>query len=351
MKRKIFFQIVLGILVLSIGIGLGFFVFSKIKNNKSQTNSDSSEIPKISIEELKQKMDSQEDFILIDSRSQVEYEEEHIKEAISVPYNKIEEIASGLDKNKEIIIYCRGEACGTSRAMGSKLKEMDFENVKEFPYKVKDWKNFGGEADKGPDVETKSQQNIFSLLKQTFAKSGFECCLSDKISWILGVVFWILFILGLILFFTWFWKLDNRLFLRKQPISTIAILLIILSTGLISLSNFYYKSEPLVILPPQDMAPFPGFIISAKDKTKEAYMFATEKPETLDQISCHECQDCNKDIETLKDCFIAGVNPEGIDYTVQAVYCSKCVNAALDVEKLLDEGKSLQEIQSYIDNK
>ncbi len=341
MRKKLFWQIFLGILVISIGIGLGFFTFSKIKNKSQSEPVESAEIPKISIEELKQKMEFGEDFVLIDSRSQVEYEEEHIKGAISVPYPQTEEVASGLDKNKEIIIYCRGEKCGTSRTMGKKLIELGFENVKELPHKIKEWKEIGGETEKGHDVETKSQQSYFSLFKQIFAKSGFG-------NWVLGVGFWVLFILGLILFFTWFWKLDNRLFLRKQPISVISILLIIFGAGTIAVANFYQKSEPLIISPPQDMAPFPGFIISASQNTKEAYMFVTEKPETLEKISCLQCQQCNQDIKNLKDCFITNISPEGIDYTVQALYCTKCVNATLEVKKLLEEGKSLEEIREYI---
>jgi rhodanese-related sulfurtransferase len=341
MRKKLFFPIILGIFVLALGIALGIYISLKLKKGTSET--ESLEIPKISIEELKQKMDKGENFVLIDSRSSVEYEEEHIKGAISIPYQQREELASNLDKNKEIIIYCRGEKCGTSEVSGKKLIALGFKNVKELKGGVKEWKEAGGKTEKGPDVTTKPQQNTFSFLQQVFAKSGFG-------NWVLGFGFWVLFILGLILFFIWFWKLENRLFLRKQPISLISILLIILAAGLIATANFYQKSEPIVILPPQDMSPFPGFVISASQNTKEAYMFATEKPETLDQIPCW-CEDCNKDIKTVKDCFITRVNPEGIDYTIQALYCKKCVNIALEVKKLLNEGKSLQEIQSYIENK
>jgi rhodanese-related sulfurtransferase len=74
-------------------------------------------------------------FILVDLRSQEEYEEEHIIGAINIPayrnpdesaYDEIDRIVSEfskLPKNKDIIIYCYSIPCMTGRKIGKVLAE------------------------------------------------------------------------------------------------------------------------------------------------------------------------------------------------------------------------------------
>ncbi|NES86525.1 MAG: rhodanese-like domain-containing protein [Moorea sp. SIO2B7] len=74
-------------------------------------------------------------FILVDLRSQQEYEKEHIIGAINIPayvtpeqsaYGDVERIVtefSKLSKNKEIIVYCYSMPCMTGRKIGKMLAD------------------------------------------------------------------------------------------------------------------------------------------------------------------------------------------------------------------------------------
>lgn len=44
-------------------------------------------------------------YIIVDVRTKEEYDEEHIKDAINIPYDVIKD--SNLDKNKTIMVYCK----------------------------------------------------------------------------------------------------------------------------------------------------------------------------------------------------------------------------------------------------
>jgi hypothetical protein len=67
-------------------------------------------VPRLTVEELLQKIEQNEDVLIVDTRKDVEtaFQEGHIKGAVSVPF---ERIVSGEwvlpdDKDREIILYC-----------------------------------------------------------------------------------------------------------------------------------------------------------------------------------------------------------------------------------------------------
>lgn len=45
-------------------------------------------------------------YIIVDVRTKEEYESSHIKNAINIPYDEIDENVN-LDKNKKILVYCQ----------------------------------------------------------------------------------------------------------------------------------------------------------------------------------------------------------------------------------------------------
>lgn len=67
----------------------------------------------LSMYEVEQKLKNKE-AILLDLRDKSEYDNEHIEGAISVPLNDLEQCIEHLDKEKEIIAYCRGKFCAFS---------------------------------------------------------------------------------------------------------------------------------------------------------------------------------------------------------------------------------------------
>ena len=97
----------------------------------------------ITAEEAKQIMDSSEGYIILDVRTQEEYDQGHIPGAILIPNTEIEVRAEEelTDKDQLILVYCRSGR--RSKLAAEILVELGYTNVKEFggiidwPYEVK----------------------------------------------------------------------------------------------------------------------------------------------------------------------------------------------------------------------
>ena len=96
----------------------------------------------ITAEEAKQIMDSQEGYIILDVRTQEEYDEGHIPGAIVISHEEIAEKAEEVltDKNQLILVYCRSGR--RSKIAAEALVELGYTNIKEFggiidwPYEI-----------------------------------------------------------------------------------------------------------------------------------------------------------------------------------------------------------------------
>ena len=64
------------------------------------------DIPRISVEEVKAKLDAGYNIVIVDSRPKTSYEQSHIVEAISIPLTDMAEPYGDLDGYDEIITYC-----------------------------------------------------------------------------------------------------------------------------------------------------------------------------------------------------------------------------------------------------
>ena len=109
------------ILMLAIVIG-GLFMF--MQNGSANQ--------KMSYEELQNKLNAKENFVLLDVRTQEEFDAGHIPTAILLPYDEINLKAATVlpDKEKEIVLYCRS---GRRSAIAKKvLVELGYKDVKDF---------------------------------------------------------------------------------------------------------------------------------------------------------------------------------------------------------------------------
>ena len=86
----------------------------------------------ISGAEAKALMDSESGYIIIDARTQEEYDEGHIPGAILIPYGEIADRAEKElpDKNQLILVYCRSGR--RSKIAAEELVKLGYTNVKEF---------------------------------------------------------------------------------------------------------------------------------------------------------------------------------------------------------------------------
>lgn len=153
MKSKIEFRrkLIKGlILVATTAIGVsgfagckGYSGMNSIKSTSSAT-SDTQKITyqQISQEEAKRIMDTESDYVIIDSRTDEEFAQGHIKGAIMIPEYEIAQKAEKEipDKSKLILVYCRSGR--RSKIAAEELVKLGYTNVKEFggiitwPYEV-----------------------------------------------------------------------------------------------------------------------------------------------------------------------------------------------------------------------
>ena len=86
----------------------------------------------ITAEEAKEIMDSEEGYIILDVRTQEEYDQGHIPGAIVIPHEKISEKAEEVltDKDQLILVYCRSGR--RSKLAAEALVELGYTNIKEF---------------------------------------------------------------------------------------------------------------------------------------------------------------------------------------------------------------------------
>ena len=97
----------------------------------------------ITATEAKEIMDSQDDYIILDTRTQEEYDEGHIPGAIVISHDEILEKAESVltDKDQLILVYCRSGR--RSKLAAEDLVKLGYTNIKEFGGII-DW-NYGVE--------------------------------------------------------------------------------------------------------------------------------------------------------------------------------------------------------------
>ena len=109
---------------------------------QDQENNREAVFVNITAEEAKQIMDSQEGYIILDVRSQEEFDQGHIPGAILIPDTEINARAEELlpDKDQLILVYCRSGR--RSKLAAADLAELGYINIKEFggiidwPYEI-----------------------------------------------------------------------------------------------------------------------------------------------------------------------------------------------------------------------
>jgi rhodanese-related sulfurtransferase len=93
------------------------------------------------------------DALFIDARHEDEFNEGHIKGAISLPLSKLEahpDLVRGLPEDTLIVTYCSGEECALSIDLGERLALLGFTNVKVFFSGWLDWKKRNLPIETGP---------------------------------------------------------------------------------------------------------------------------------------------------------------------------------------------------------
>ena len=110
--------------------------------SQAKGNAQEASFVNITAEKAKQLMDTEENYIILDVRTQEEYDQGHIPGAILIPDNRIDADAEKIltDKNQLILVYCRSGR--RSKLAAERLVQLGYTNIKEFggildwPYEV-----------------------------------------------------------------------------------------------------------------------------------------------------------------------------------------------------------------------
>ena len=108
---------------------LGMIIFGGCKKKEEEAVSSYTHI---SQEEAKRVMDEEDDIVILDVRTKEEYDGGHIKDAICIPNETIDEKVSETlkDKNQKILVYCRSGRRSVQAA--EKLVALGYTKIYEF---------------------------------------------------------------------------------------------------------------------------------------------------------------------------------------------------------------------------
>jgi rhodanese-related sulfurtransferase len=113
------------------------------------TNDLRSKMKKITREVLKNMMDTNVDFVLIDARGHEAFDKEHLPGAVSIPSDHLgEHLLKNYKKDRTIVTYCSSFECTASTIAAEKLEKYGFRNILEFKGGLADWKGNGYPTEK-----------------------------------------------------------------------------------------------------------------------------------------------------------------------------------------------------------
>lgn len=125
-------------LIIAILLVLSMFVVGCANTTEKTEASEAAMVIKITAEEAKTRLDNESGIILVDVRTEDEYNVEHIPDAILLPLDNIADDAEVMIPDKEAIyfVYCRsGNRSATASAQ---LVEMGYKNIYDLGG-IKDW--------------------------------------------------------------------------------------------------------------------------------------------------------------------------------------------------------------------
>ena len=125
-------------LIIMLLISLSLFGMTACYGEKNKTST----YEQITAEQAKSIMDTEKDYIIIDARTEEEFAEGHIENAILIPEYEISTRAEKElpDKEQLILVYCRSGR--RSKIASEELVNLGYTNVKEFggiidwPYEI-----------------------------------------------------------------------------------------------------------------------------------------------------------------------------------------------------------------------
>ena len=106
-----------------------------------QTLVPQSEYENVSVAKASELLESKPSLVLLDVRTQEEFDNEHIEGAILIPVQELEDRTDELSKDDELLVYCR--TGNRSQTAVSILKNKGFEKIYHMDGGITAWKAAG----------------------------------------------------------------------------------------------------------------------------------------------------------------------------------------------------------------
>jgi len=98
-------------------------------------------------EKLKQMIEDNEDFVLINVLAEEYFDQEHIPGSINIPIKDedfVDKVKARFpDKSKKIVVHCSSFECQASPAAAKKLADEGYKDVYDYEGGIKEWKEAG----------------------------------------------------------------------------------------------------------------------------------------------------------------------------------------------------------------
>jgi rhodanese-related sulfurtransferase len=99
------------------------------------------QLPQVSRDDLRRRIESGVEFVLVDALAPMAYARSHLPGAINLVPEWVDERAPRRipDRDTEVVVYCSGADCDTSAAVGDRLVDLGYRNVLHYPGGKSDW--------------------------------------------------------------------------------------------------------------------------------------------------------------------------------------------------------------------
>ena len=135
-------------------------------------------MPTMTREDVQKAIAACDNTVLVDALPEAEYNKGHLPGALSMPLDKLGELAPVLvkDKDRKIITYCAGKECLAAQQAAEMLRNIGYTNVAEYTAGKADWTAAGlslegdgnGYAPDGKPDNVEDGQGEASAVSTTF---------------------------------------------------------------------------------------------------------------------------------------------------------------------------------------
>lgn len=257
--------IVLSIFLIAIPFARSYYYRKLRERNLSQSS-----IEIISSESLNNRIqDNDSDLMIIDVRSDAEYENGHIPTSIHIPIVSLEDDAKLLDKSKDYVLFCGALTCGASDTAARKLHDLGFYSLFVLEGGYSSWENGGYQVETGAcpfhsglDEESFWEECLdVGIVVGAGLTDGFNPCAIGMMLFLLGyliifaesgekvlpigityvsTVFTTYFIVGMLLYGAVNSFISNPVYVQVSEILKVIISELLIIVGLINIADYLF---------------------------------------------------------------------------------------------------------------